>query len=113
MEDRIATIIRDWLNEKFGNPDALPNLMLKGLAEEINKHRWEIYNFVQEEYDMEDIDFVAENNEIELTPEERQTALHRYKKIEDSKLDTLSYVIDEIAAERENSLSSSSTQGAQ
>lgn len=109
MKDRIETIIRDWLNEKFGNPDVLPNLVLKGLAEEINNHRWEIHDAVQEEYDLEDIDYMAENNEIELTPEERQTALYRYKKTEDSNLDTLSYIIDEIATEREKSLSSTST----
>lgn len=109
MKDRIETIIRDWLNTTFGNPDAIPSLMVKGLAEEINNHRWEIHTAVQEEYDLEDIDYVAENNEIELTPEERQTALYRYKKMEDPNLDTLSYIINEIATERGKSLSSSST----
>lgn len=101
MEDRIATIIRDWLNEKFGNPDALPNLVLKGLAEEINKHRWEIHTYVQAEYDMEDIETIADDMDIELTDDEKARVLHRYKKLEDSNLDTLEYIIEEIKNERE------------
>lgn len=101
MQDRIETIIRDWLNIKFGNPDALPNLVLKGLAEEIYKHRWEIHRSVQEEYDMEDIDLTAENMAVELTEDERLRVLHRYKKIEDSNLETLSYIVEEVIDERE------------
>lgn len=100
MKDRIETIIRDWLNTEFKNPDALPGLVISGLAEEINKHRWEIHSNVQEEYDMEDIDTMAESNEVKLTEDERLRALHRYRKLEDSNLDTLSYIIDEIVNER-------------
>lgn len=83
MEDRIATIIRDWLNEKFGNPDALPNLMVKGLAEEINNHRFEIYSYVKDEYDEEDIAMTAENNNMKLSKEEKDYALRRYQKIQE------------------------------
>lgn len=100
MKDRIETIIRDWLNTEFHNPDALPGLVLSGLAEEINKHRWEIFNFVQEEYDIEDMISIAEDKEIELTEEEKREILHRYKKIEDSNLDVLSFIIDEVTSER-------------
>ena len=100
MKDRLETIIRDWLNTEFKNPDALPGLVISGLAEEINNHRWEIHSNVQEEYDMEDIDTMAESNEVKLTEDERLRALHRYRKLEDSNLDTLSYIIDEIVNER-------------
>lgn len=100
MKDRIETIIRDWSNTEFKNPDALPGLVISGLAEEINNHRWEIHSNVQEEYDMEDIDTMAESNEVKLTEDERLRALHRYRKLEDSNLDTLSYIIDEIVNER-------------
>ena len=109
MEDRLETIIRDWLSKEFKNPDALPKPMLRGLAEEINKHRWEIYNNVQEEYDLEDIDMVAEGCRIELTDEERKNALYIYKKLENSNLETLEYIICEIKYKREESLSSSSS----
>lgn len=110
LQAGLEKIIRSYFKEEFGNEDALPNLVLKGLAEEINKHRWDIHAAVQEEYDLEDIDYVAENNGIKLTPEERQTALHRYRKLEDSNLDTLAYIIDEIETERENSQSSKETE---
>ena len=104
MEDRIATIIRDWLSTTFGNQDAIPNLMVKGLAEEIDKHRWEIYSYTKDEYDMEDIDMVAENNGIELTKEEREHAYHRYRKAQEyeSSMDTLYEIIEEIENERKN-----------
>lgn len=101
MQDRIENIIKHWLEENFGNSGALPNLVLKGLAEEITKHKWEIHSFVQKECDMEDIDMTAENMDVELTEDERLRALHRYEKLEDSNLDTLYYIIEEIIAERE------------
>lgn len=109
MKDRIETIIRDWLNATFNNPNAIPNLMVKGLAEEIDKHRWEIYENVREEYDLEDIETVADSEGVQLTKEEESLALHRYRKAEDSNLDTLYYIVDEIIEnrkKREESLSS-------
>lgn len=101
MEERIENIIKQYLKGTFKNEDALPSLITHGIAEEIYKHRWEIYSSVQEEYDMEDIETVADSLGTELTDEEKATALHRYKKIEGSNLDTLSYIIEEIIQERE------------
>ena len=104
MEDRIETIIKDWLNEKFRNPDALPNLVLKGLAEEINKHRWEIYSYVKDEYDEEDIDIAAENNDIELSKEEKDYALRRYQKAQeyDSSIEYINDIMNDIKIIRAN-----------
>ena len=98
MKDRIKTIIRDWLNETFGNPQALPGPLLDGLAEEIDKHRWEIHKYTQEEYDMEDIEYVAEDADVELTAEEKSIALHRYQNVEDDRMDhcrdIVEYIVD-------------------
>lgn len=103
MKDRIETIIRDWLNTTFGNPDAIPNLMVKGLAEEIDKHRFEIHNYVKDEYDLEDVQAAADNNNVTLTKDEESLALHRYNKAQeyDSALDYLDEIISEIIDARE------------
>ena len=101
MEDRLKTIIRDWLNVTFGNPDALPTPVLNGLAEEIDKHRWEIYRFTKDEFDLEDIDMVAENEGIELTKEERDTILHKYQDSEYQDMDTISDLISIYAKRKE------------
>lgn len=89
MEDRIKTIIRDWLNKTFGNPDALPTPVLNGLAEEIDKHRWEIYRYQKDEYDMDDIDAVALDYGIKLTDEEREMILHKYQDCEYQDMDAI------------------------
>lgn len=104
MNDRIETIIRDWLNVTFNNPNAIPNLMVKGLAEEINKHRFEMYNYVKDEYDLEDVHIVADNNNVTLTEDEEALALHRYNKAQeyDSALEYLDEIISEIIEAREN-----------
>lgn len=96
MKDRIETIIRDWLNKEFKNPSAIPTPMLKGLAEEIDKHRWEIYRFVKEEYDLEDIEMVAKDKEIELTDEELKIVLHKYQNSDYQDTDTIDYLVDRI-----------------
>ena len=94
MEDRIKTIIRDWLNKTFGNPDALPTPVLNGLAEEIDKHRWEIYRYQKDEYDMDDIDAVALDYDIKLTDEEREIILHKYQDCEYQDMDTIKDLLD-------------------
>lgn len=101
MKDRIETIIKDYLVKQFGNEDALPKMVLSGLAEELNEHRWEFHTLVQEEYDMEDIEDVAAANEYDLTEKEKERILYRYKKIEDNNLDLLYDIVDEVVRERE------------
>lgn len=101
MKDRIEEIIKKYLVNQFGNEDALPKMVLSGLAEELNEHRWEFHTLVQEEYDMEDIEDVAAANEYELTKEEKERILHRYKKLEDGNIDLLYDIVDEVYNERE------------
>ena len=100
MEDRLKTIIRDWLNETFGNPDALPTPVLNGLAEKIEKHRWEIYNFTKSEYDMEDIERAAADREIELTDEEAKIVLNEYQNSDYQDIDTIDYFLERIIETR-------------
>ena len=102
MKERIEHIIKEYLSKEYGREDVIPGLMLSGIADEIDKHRWEFHAIVQEEYDMEDIDSIAEENKYKLTKEEKERILHRFKKIEDSNLDQLSYIIDEVVQERED-----------
>lgn len=102
MEDRIETIIRDWLNTEFKNPNAIPGLMLKGLAKEIDKHRWEIYENVRDEYDFEDIDIVTGHYDVELTGDERTNAFYEYRKVQQyaSSIDALDEIVRNIIAKR-------------
>lgn len=102
MQDRIETIIRDWLNKEFKNSNAIPGPMLKGLAEEIDKHRWEIYENARDEYDFEDIDIVADNNGVELTEDERTDAFYRYRKVQqyESSINELDEIVKYIIEKR-------------
>lgn len=100
MKDRIEKIIKDYLVKQFGNEDAIPKMVLSGIADELNEHRWEFHTLVQEEYDMEDIDSVASANAYDLTKEEKDRILHRYKKVEDSNLDLLYDIVEEVYNER-------------
>lgn len=93
----------------------MPKLMVKSLAEEINKHRWEIFEHVKDEYDLEDVRMVAEENDVKLTQKEEDHAMHRYRKAQEYEplTDVLYEIIQEIVEDRKEidnreSLSSSS-----
>ena len=103
MIDRLETIIRDWLNTTFNNPNAIPSLMIKGLAEEIDKYRFEVYEYVKDEYNLEDISMVAENNNIELTKDEENYVLNRYRKAQEyeSSIDILDDILYRVKRDRE------------
>lgn len=100
MEERIEQIITEWLKKEFNNERAFPKVVVSGLANEINKHRWEIHNRVQREYDMDDIRSIAEDKNVNLTDEEISTVLHRYGKIENSNLESLDYIIEDVINDR-------------
>lgn len=100
MKDRIEKIIKDYLVKQFGNEDALPKMVLSGIAEELAEHRWEFHTMVQEEYDMEDIEDVAGSKEYDLTKEEKERVLYRYKHLEDSNIDLLYDIVEEVYNER-------------
>lgn len=102
MKDRLETIIRDWFNTEFNNPDVLPNVVISGLAEEIDKHRWEIFNAVQEEYDREDIYTLSAADNITLTNDEVNAVLERYRNVDYRDMDTLSSIIDNVVSWRED-----------
>lgn len=97
--ERIETIIRDWLNTEFHNPDALPGLVITGLAGEIDRHRWEIYEDVQDEYDMEDVEDVAEEKGVKLTADQKRRAIWRWRKEKETPMDTLYDIVEDISQE--------------
>lgn len=97
MEERLRTIIYNWVGKNFGTQEAEdPSWSIEELAKEIAKHKYEIHSLVQEEYDLEDIDLQSERMGVKLSEDERLWVLHRYKKLEDSNLETLYYIIEEI-----------------
>lgn len=104
MKDRIETIIRDWLVKEFKNPNAIPGPMLKGLAEEIDNHRWEIFSFTKDEYDKEEIEMIAKDKEIELTNEELKIVLNKYHDSDYQDTDTIDYLVDRIIEMRKENI---------
>ena len=98
-KDRIETIIRDWLNEQFHNPDVLPGLVISGLAEKIHKYRWEMYEDVQDEYDTEDVELIEKEKGIKLTEDQRRRAIWRWRKEKDVPIDILYDIVEEISQE--------------
>lgn len=64
------------------------------LAELIYTNRFAIHSAVQEEYDMEDVMSIARDKGVNLTKEQLSHVLYRYGKVEDDKLEQLSYIID-------------------
>lgn len=99
-KDRIETIIRDWLNTEFHNPDALPGLVISGLAEKIYKHRYEMYEDVQDEYDIEDVELIEKEKGIKLTADQKRRAIWRWRKEKETSLNILYDIIDEISQEK-------------
>lgn len=100
MKDTYKGIIYNWVKDNFGESEAAdPSWNIEALSEELAKHAWQIHSLQQEEYDLEDIDAVAEDNNIELTKEERELVLHRYKKLEDSNLEFIQSIIKEVKGE--------------
>ena len=115
MEDMIATIIRNWLQKEFGNPDAIPNLVIMGLSKEICEHGWEIYHAMQNEYDGEDIDYAANSHGIELDEKEKEYVMGLYQKEKEynSASDMLGEFMERVIEYRKikDSLSSLSSSG--
>lgn len=79
MQDKITKIIYDWGGENFGTQEAEdPSWDIHALAEEIAKHKYEIYHDIERQYLTEDCEMVAENNAIELTEKEKQIIVDEY-----------------------------------
>lgn len=71
MEDKIYKWIYDWVAENFGESEADdPSWDIHALAEELDKHCFEIYRKIERDYLEEDCRYIAEQNGIELTDDE-------------------------------------------
>ena len=101
LEKQIEAIIYNWLENTFHNNEAIPKLIVNGIAREIVNYRWKIYSSVKNELDLEDIYRVAEVKEIKLTDEEANIVLNRYQDGEYQDIDTINYLIDKIIKGRE------------
>lgn len=101
MEDVIENIIKNWLEKEFKNAEAIPGLLVKGLAKEISEHRYDIHSLVEREWKLDDIESIELAQKVELTDDEKERVLHRYEKYDDDALETLSCIIEEIVDERE------------
>ena len=113
MEDRFKEIIHTWAQEEFGNPNALPEPVLNSLAEYIfTRHDWEIYNLLKDKYTMEDVEDIAEQDDIELTEEEKKLVIEKFNNADtyQSSLDILMDIVNYCVTRRkEKSLSTSSS----
>lgn len=94
MEDRIKEIIVDWLRKEFKNEEALPGLIVSGIAHEIGRHSIELHRIMQREYDKEDLEYVLEGMEVELTDSEKEQILDSYADREDYSLEYMSDMVD-------------------
>lgn len=101
MEDRIKEIILEYLEKEYGNKNAIPGLLVSGIASVIYNHRWEIYSYTKQEYDLEDIDIIEDNMGVNLTKDERNKILHYYQNSEYQDMDTLRDIVEEVVEERE------------
>ena len=96
MEDRVKEIIVNWFKNEFKNEEALPDIVISGLAYEISKHSTELHRIVQREYDKEDLEYVLEGMEVELTDSEKEQILDSYEDREDDALDYMRDIIDYV-----------------
>ena len=96
MEDRIKEIIVDWLRKEFKNEEALPGLIVSGLAHEIGRHSIELHRIMQREYDKEDLEYVLEGMEVELADSEKEHILNSYEDREDDALDYMRDIVDYV-----------------
>lgn len=113
MEDRFKEIIHAWAQEEFGNPNALPEPVLNSMVEYIfTRHDWEIYNLLKDKYTMEDVEDIAEQDDIELTEEEKKWIVEKFNNTDtyQSSLDILMEIVNYCVERRkEKSLSASSS----
>lgn len=106
----VASTIKEYLRDELKNENAIPQLLIDGIANAINKKRWQIYSIVDDEYMHEDIDTVCNDRGVALDDEEVGEAYYRYQKVREND-DSMSYlyeIIDEIIEERNHGQNSNS-----
>jgi len=101
MKDRYERIIKDYLVETFGNDKAFPKPVLEGLADALEKHRWEIFNATKQECLMEDIIGIEEDREVELTDDELAIVMRKFEKYDTGNGDLLWDIISDVLSDRE------------
>lgn len=80
MEDKIYKWIYDWVAENFGESEADdPSWDIHALAEELDKHRFEIYCDVEHEKLEEDCEAVAEEMGVELTDKQKSAIIDAFE----------------------------------
>lgn len=100
-ENEFEKIILEWMDKEFKNKDAMPKVLVSSLAAELASKAYVIHSLVDKEYDLEDIDYVAENRGEELTDEERQEILERYRNIESHSIEDIEEVMSWVLKQRE------------
>lgn len=79
MTEQFRTIIYNWVKQNFGESEAEdPSWSIEALAEELDKHKYDIYREVERQYLMDDCETVAEDMEVELTDEEKQVVVDEF-----------------------------------
>ena len=111
LEQEIKNILTDYFKQEFGNENALPNLVLSGIAHELAKNGWKLYRIVQKQYDYEDIDDMAGIKDIELTKEEREEIYENYSNSEYKDSDTLFYLLEDLIEDRKKNDSEKGKRG--
>lgn len=104
-------IIYDWVKQNFGQPEADdPSWDITALADhlgdadinpdELNANtKWLAYDELREWNLEQDIEQVAEDKDIKLTPDEIARIKHQYYKLDDETWEQLSMIIDDMKGE--------------
>lgn len=83
LKHYIDKIIYEWVKENFGESEAQdPSWSIVELANEIAKHKIEIHDFIEREYQSEDCKSVAEEMGVSLTDKQVQVIVDDFMKSE-------------------------------
>ena len=79
MEEQIYKWIYNWVAENFGQSEVDdPSWDIHALAEELDKHRYDIYRGVEREFLEDDCDMIAKRHGYKLTKKERDRCVDAY-----------------------------------
>lgn len=71
--------IYKWVADNYGASEADdPSWDIRALAEELNKHIYEIYRDVEHRYLVEDCKYIAEQNNIELSDKQVDAVVNEF-----------------------------------
>lgn len=85
MEEQVAKLLEkniyEWVKKNFGQSEADdPSWNIKALAKDLahGTLKYDIYRAVERDYLRMDCDYIAEQNDISLTEEERELAVDEF-----------------------------------